>query len=97
MKLTSLSNFSRAAGVLTGKGLCGGIALRPEATGFGTVYLAQHAIQDKLDQSLEGTRCAVSGSGNVAQYASRMLLNLGAKVVSISDSNGCLVFEDGMT
>ena len=85
-------------GVLTGKSpLFGGIQLRPEATGFGTVYIAQEAIQDKLKTSLEGKRCAVSGSGNVAQYTSRMLLDLGAKVVSISDSTGSLVYEDGMT
>eukprot|EP00579_Thalassiosira_antarctica_P007010 CAMPEP_0201882260 /NCGR_PEP_ID=MMETSP0902-20130614/13568_1 /ASSEMBLY_ACC=CAM_ASM_000551 /TAXON_ID=420261 /ORGANISM="Thalassiosira antarctica, Strain CCMP982" /LENGTH=460 /DNA_ID=CAMNT_0048410707 /DNA_START=201 /DNA_END=1580 /DNA_ORIENTATION=- len=91
-----LSN-KHGEGILTGKGLCGGIQLRPEATGFGTVYIAQHAIEDKLKRSFEGARCAVSGSGNVAQYASRMLIDLGAKVVSISDSDGCLVFENGMT
>lgn len=91
-----LSN-KHGEGVLTGKGLCGGIQLRPEATGFGTVYIARHAIEDKLKRSLEGSRCAISGSGNVAQYASRMLIDLGAKVVSISDSDGCLVFENGMT
>jgi len=85
-------------GVLTGKSpLFGGIHLRPEATGFGTVYMAQHAIEDKLKRSLEGTRCAVSGSGNVAQFASKMLIQLGAKVVCVSDSNGVLVFEGGMT
>eukprot|EP00804_Cyclotella_cryptica_P012461 CCRYP_019966-RA/>CCRYP_019966-RA protein AED:0.05 eAED:0.05 QI:764/1/1/1/0.66/0.75/4/193/302 len=85
-------------GVLTGKSfLFGGIHLRPEATGYGAVYMAQHAIEDKLKESLEGKRCAVSGSGNVAQYASQMLMTLGAKVVSVSDSNGVLVFEDGMS
>eukprot|EP00584_Thalassiosira_punctigera_P001913 CAMPEP_0172544420 /NCGR_PEP_ID=MMETSP1067-20121228/14584_1 /TAXON_ID=265564 ORGANISM="Thalassiosira punctigera, Strain Tpunct2005C2" /NCGR_SAMPLE_ID=MMETSP1067 /ASSEMBLY_ACC=CAM_ASM_000444 /LENGTH=456 /DNA_ID=CAMNT_0013330983 /DNA_START=403 /DNA_END=1769 /DNA_ORIENTATION=+ len=92
-----LSN-KHGEGILTGKSpLFGGIELRPEATGFGTVYIAQQAIEDKLKRSLEGSRCAVSGSGNVAQYASRMLIDLGAKVVSISDSDGCLVFENGMT
>ena len=93
-----LSNL-HGEGVLTGKtpGLLGGIELRPEATGFGTVYIAEQAIKDKLGESLEGKNCAVSGSGNVAQYAAKMLLQLGAKVVSISDSNGCLIFEDGMT
>jgi len=91
-----LSNL-HGEGVLTGKGLCGGIELRPEATGFGTVYIAKHAIEDKLKRTLEGSRCAVSGSGNVSQYASRMLIDLGAKVVSVSDSNGCIVFENGMT
>jgi len=85
-------------GVLTGKSpLFGGIHLRPEATGFGAVYMAQHAIEDKLKRTLEGSRCAVSGSGNVAQYASKMLIQLGAKVVCISDSDGVLVFEEGMT
>ena len=59
--------------------------------------MAQHAIEDKLKRSLEGARCAVSGSGNVAQYASKMLIDLGAKVVSISDSDGVLVFENGMS
>lgn len=85
-------------GVLTGKSLLfGGIHLRPEATGYGTVYMAQHAIEDKLKQTLEDKRCAVSGSGNVSQYASQMLMKLGAKVVTVSDSNGVLEFEDGMT
>ena len=59
--------------------------------------MAQHAIEDKLKESLEGKLCAVSGSGNVAQYASQMLMKLGAKVVSVSDSDGVLVFEDGMS
>lgn len=59
--------------------------------------MAQLAVEDKLKSTLEGSRCAVSGSGNVAQYTARMLIDLGAKVVSISDSSGCLVFDDGMT
>ncbi len=85
-------------GVLTGKSmLFGGIHLRPEATGYGTVYMAKHAIEDKLKKSLDGARCAVSGSGNVAQYATKMLMQLGGKVVTISDSDGVLVFDDGMT
>mmetsp|Transcript_19948 Transcript_19948/g.41705 ORF Transcript_19948/g.41705 Transcript_19948/m.41705 type:complete len:453 (-) Transcript_19948:159-1517(-) len=92
-----LSN-KHGEGVLTGKSLAfGGIHLRPEATGYGTVYMAKHAIEDKLKKSLDGTRCAISGSGNVAQYAAEMLMLLGAKVVTISDSNGVLVFENGMT
>jgi glutamate dehydrogenase (NADP+) len=77
--------------------LFGGIHLRPEATGYGAVYMAQHAIQDKLKESLSGKYCAVSGSGNVAQYASQMLMKLGAKVVTMSDSHGVFVFEEGMT
>ena len=92
-----LSN-KHGEGVLTGKSpLFGGIELRPEATGFGTVYMAKHAIEDKLKSTLKGARCAVSGSGNVAQYASQLLIDLGAKVVSISDSNGSLIFDKGMT
>lgn len=92
-----LSNL-HGEGVLTGKSpLFGGIQIRPEATGFGTVYMAQYAIEDKLKSTLKGSHCAVSGSGNVAQYASRMLMDLGAKVVSVSDSRGCLVFKDGMS
>jgi glutamate dehydrogenase (NADP+) len=58
--------------------------------------MAQHAIEDKLKQTLAGKRCAVSGSGNVAQYASHMLIQFGAKVISVSDSNGVIVFDDGM-
>lgn len=85
-------------GVLTGKSIFfGGSPLRPEATGYGLVYMAQLAVQHKLDQSLEGMRCAVSGSGNVAQYAAQKLLQLGAVVVTVSDSDGALVFDDGMT
>lgn len=55
------------------------------------------AVEKQLDRSLEGMRCAVSGSGNVAQFASEKLLELGAKVLTVSDSNGVLVFDDGMT
>ena len=92
-----LSN-KHGEGVLTGKSLLfGGIHLRPEATGYGTVYMAKHAVEDKLKCGLNGKRCAVSGSGNVAQYACQMLMKLGAKVISVSDSNGVLVFDDGMT
>jgi glutamate dehydrogenase (NADP+) len=85
-------------GVLTGKSpLFGGIHLRPEATGYGVIYMAQHAIEDKLKRSLANSLCAVSGSGNVAQYACKMLIQLGAKVVCVSDSEGVLLFEEGMT
>lgn len=59
--------------------------------------MAKLVVEDMLKTTLEGSRCAVSGSGNVAQYTCKMLIDLGAKVVCISDSNGCLVFEDGMT
>ena len=85
-------------GVLTGKSaLSGGSALRPEATGFGLIYMTKIAVKDKLGCDLTNMRCAVSGSGNVAQYASQKLLEFGAKVITLSDSNGVLLFEDGVT
>ena len=83
-------------GVFTGKGLnWGGSLIRPEATGFGNVYFAQEMLSTK-DMSFEGKRVAVSGSGNVAQYTVQKLNQLGAKVVTLSDSNGCIVDEDGV-
>jgi len=92
-----LSNKHGTA-VLTGKSLLfGGSHIRPEATGYGTVYIAKLAIEDKLNSYLKRSRCAISGSGNVSQYAAQKLLQFGAKVISMSDSNGVLVFEDGMT
>jgi glutamate dehydrogenase (NADP+) len=85
-------------GVLTGKSLLfGGSPLRTEATGYGLVYMTKLAVEKRLGESLEGARCAVSGSGNVAQYAAHKLITFGAKVITMSDSNGVLVFEDGMT
>jgi glutamate dehydrogenase (NADP+) len=101
-----LTNKHGDGGVLTGKSLLlGGSPLRPEATGYGLVYMAQIAVQNVLLSSprqkqsgLQGMRCAVSGSGNVAQYAAHKLLQLGAIVVTMSDSNGVLVFDqNGMT
>jgi glutamate dehydrogenase (NADP+) len=84
--------------VLTGKpALLGGSPLRPEATGYGLVYIAQLAVKRKLGLSMEGMRIAVSGSGNVAQYTSQKLLEFGAKVITMSDSNGVLIFDNGMT
>jgi glutamate dehydrogenase (NADP+) len=92
-----LSNRHGDGGVLTGKSVViGGSHIRPEATGFGLVYVAQIALK-RRHQSLSGMRCAVSGSGNVAQYACRKLLDLGAKVQTVSDSSGVLYFEEGMT
>jgi glutamate dehydrogenase (NADP+) len=83
-------------GVFTGKGLnWGGSLIRPEATGFGNVYFAQEMLATK-DMKFEGKRVAVSGSGNVAQYTVQKLNQLGAKVVTLSDSNGCIVDEDGV-
>lgn len=85
-------------GVLTGKSiLFGGSPYRPEATGYGLVYITKIAIEKQLGRSLEGMRCAVSGSGNVAQFACQKLMELGAKVITMSDSNGVLIFNDGMT
>ena len=84
--------------VLTGKGLTwGGSLIRPEATGYGTVYFAQSMLQTKGDK-LEGKRVVISGSGNVAQYACEKAIQLGAKVLTVSDSNGFVKFPDsGMT
>lgn len=85
-------------GVLTGKSVnIGGSFIRPEATGYGLVYIAKLAIEDKRDEGFAGAICAISGSGNVAQYAAQKLLEYGATVVTVSDSNGVLYFEDGMT
>lgn len=84
--------------VLTGKGLSyGGSLIRPEATGYGTVYFAQNMLKTK-GQSFEGKRVLVSGSGNVAQFAAQKALQLGAKVLTMSDSSGFVQFADnGMT
>lgn len=82
--------------VLTGKDICyGGSLIRPEATGYGAVYFAQEMLKTR-DDSLEGKVCTVSGSGNVAQYATQKLIQLGAKVVSLSDSNGTIYDKDGI-
>ncbi|MEL4306800.1 NADP-specific glutamate dehydrogenase [Joostella sp. CR20] len=83
-------------GVLTGKGLSwGGSLIRPEATGYGNVYFAQNMLERKGD-SLEGKVITVSGSGNVAQYATEKATQLGAKVVSLSDSGGTIYDKDGI-
>ena len=83
-------------GVLTGKGLnWGGSLIRPEATGYGAVYFAAEMLGTKK-QTLEGKTCLVSGSGNVAQYTIEKLLQLGAKPVTISDSNGYIYDEEGI-
>lgn len=86
------------ASVLTGKGLpYGGSLIRPEATGYGVVYFAQSMLKTK-GQSIEGKRVLISGSGNVAQYAAEKAIQLGAKVLTLSDSNGFVKFADsGMT
>ena len=86
------------ASVLTGKGLVyGGSLIRPEATGYGTVYFADSMLQTKGD-SMAGKKVLISGSGNVAQYAAEKAIQLGAKVLTVSDSNGFVKFADnGMT
>jgi glutamate dehydrogenase (NADP+) len=84
-------------GVLTGKGLnWGGSLIRPEATGYGAVYFAAEMLATR-GQTLEGKVCLVSGSGNVAQYTVEKLLQLGAKPVTLSDSDGCIYDEAGIT
>ncbi|MCM8790212.1 MAG: NADP-specific glutamate dehydrogenase [Candidatus Omnitrophica bacterium] len=83
-------------GVLTGKGLnWGGSLIRPEATGYGCVYFVQEMMKTR-GESLKGKVCAVSGSGNVAQYTVEKLNELGAKVVTLSDSNGFIYAEKGI-
>src|SRR5512136_2936079 len=84
-------------GVLTGKGLnWGGSLIRPEATGYGCVYFASEMLATRT-QTLAGKTCLVSGSGNVAQYTVEKLIELGAKPVTLSDSNGCIYDESGIT
>ncbi|MBN1913460.1 MAG: NADP-specific glutamate dehydrogenase [Candidatus Omnitrophica bacterium] len=83
-------------GVLTGKGLnWGGSLIRPEATGYGCVYFVQEMLKTR-GETLKGKVCAVSGSGNVAQYTVEKLIQLGAKVVTLSDSNGFICDEGGI-
>lgn len=97
---------------MTGKSLAfGGSPFRPEATGYGLVYIAKLAMEDFKKKSdsddcsstnnnvFKGVKCKVSGSGNVAQYAAQKLLELGAQVMTMSDSSGVLVFhsDTGMT
>ncbi len=83
-------------GVLTGKGLSwGGSLIRPEATGYGLVYYVGHMLEYAGAGDFKGKRVAVSGSGNVAQYAALKLIELGATVVSLSDSKGAIVAKEG--
>ncbi|HDS09017.1 MAG TPA: NADP-specific glutamate dehydrogenase [Firmicutes bacterium] len=84
-------------GVLTGKGIkWGGSLIRPEATGYGTLYFAQEMLKTKGD-SMEKKVVTISGSGNVAQYAAEKAIEMGAKVVSFSDSSGTVYDKDGIT
>jgi glutamate dehydrogenase (NADP+) len=83
-------------GVLTGKGLnWGGSLIRPEATGYGSVYFAAEMLATRND-SMDGKVCLVSGSGNVAQYTIEKILDLGGKVVTCSDSSGYIYDEKGI-
>lgn len=93
--MKKLSN--NTACVFTGKGLSfGGSLIRPEATGYGLVYFTQAMLKEK-GMSFDGMRVAVSGSGNVAQYTIEKAMELGAKVITASDSNGTVIDEDGFT
>src|SRR6185437_14288059 len=93
--MKKLSN--RADCVFTGKGLSfGGSLIRPEATGYGTVYFAEEMLKQS-GRLLDGLRVSVSGSGNVAQYAVEKAMALGAKVITVSDSSGTVVDEEGFT
>lgn len=93
--MKKLSN--NTACVFTGKGLSfGGSLIRPEATGYGLVYFTQAMLKEK-GMSFDGMRVAVSGSGNVAQYTIEKAMELGAKVVTASDSNGTVIDETGFT
>ncbi|MEC8363152.1 MAG: NADP-specific glutamate dehydrogenase [Candidatus Thermoplasmatota archaeon] len=83
-------------GVLTGKGMSyGGSLIRPEATGYGTVYFAREMLSTK-DKSFQGARVAISGSGNVAQFAAEKVLDLGGKPVTLSDSSGFIYDSEGI-
>ncbi len=83
-------------GVLTGKGLSwGGSLIRPEATGYGTVYFAENMLNN-VKNSVQGKSVTISGSGNVAQYAAEKCIQLGAKVLTLSDSSGFVYDLDGI-
>ncbi|MEO5343998.1 MAG: NADP-specific glutamate dehydrogenase [Gammaproteobacteria bacterium SHHR-1] len=93
--LKKLTN--RADCVFTGKGMSfGGSLIRPEATGYGTVYFAAEMLKTR-NLSLENLRVSVSGSGNVAQYAVEKAMALGARVITVSDSSGTIIDEEGFT
>lgn len=83
-------------GVLTGKSLAwGGSLIRPEATGYGAVYFAAEMLKNR-GETLDGKTCLVSGSGNVAQFTTEKILELGGKVVTLSDSSGYIYDEQGI-
>ena len=83
-------------GAITGKGVAfGGSLIRTEATGYGAVYFAREMLQ-RIGEDLEGKVCSVSGSGNVAQFSAERLLDLGAKVITLSDRSGCIHDVEGL-
>jgi len=84
------------SGVLTGKGLgWGGSYIRPEATGYGIVYFAKEMLATR-NETIEGKACLVSGSGNVAQHTAKKAIDLGAKVLTLSDSSGYIFDPEGI-
>jgi len=84
-------------GVLTGKGLeFGGSLIRPEATGYGNIYFLMNMLKTKGITDLKGQVCAISGSGNVATYTAEKVLELGGKVITMSDSNGYIYDPEGI-
>lgn len=88
---------NRFEGVLTGKGLeFGGSRIRTEATGYGTVYMMEDMLTHHKE-SIDGKICVVSGSGNVATYCAKKLMELGGKVVTLSDSSGFIYDKEGLT
>jgi glutamate dehydrogenase (NADP+) len=88
---------NRFEGILTGKALnWGGSLIRPEATGYGAVYFAEEMLKTR-NESLEGKRVLISGSGNVAQYAAQKIHELGGKVISLSDSSGSIIDKGGIS
>jgi glutamate dehydrogenase (NADP+) len=88
---------ANAGCTFTGKGLTyGGSLIRPEATGYGLVYFA-HEMLERAHGGLKGRRVSISGSGNVAQYAADKALEMGAQIVTLSDSGGTAVFDKGLT
>jgi glutamate dehydrogenase (NADP+) len=87
---------NRFTGVLTGKGAgWGGSLMRPESTGYGVVYFASEMLSTR-NEKISGKRVAISGSGNVAQFAAEKALEMGARVVSLSDSTGAVLDEEGI-
>src|SRR5690606_19495641 len=83
-------------GVLTGKGLnYGGSKIRPESTGYGTVYFVQSMLCE-IEQTIHKKTVVISGSGNVAQYATEKVIELGGKVLTLSDSGGYIYDKDGI-